>query len=62
MCAVMLPDGRWTHVPRTAALRGVSSPGGAGRLPALREHPDDARALALLVAHDAHGEPLLLEQ
>ena len=99
MCAIMLPDGRWTHVPASAAgfktpLRGSStsrapsgvrsaagatpsglrsaagatpsglrSAAGASRNPLrVHEHPDDTGAVALVVALDAHREPLLLEQ
>jgi hypothetical protein len=60
MCAVMLPDGRWTYVPTRS---GLSSPrSGRVETASPREHPDDRRAVAVLVAHDARAEPLLVEQ
>ena len=93
MCAIMLPDGRWTHVPHAVASgsrspernssSGSRSPernsswlrspernsswlrsaeGASRNQLAPVEHSDDARAVALLVAHDAHDEALVLEQ
>jgi hypothetical protein len=70
MCAVMLPDGRWTHVPRRAdfdtpplaATQSAAMRSGRVETASPSEHPDDRRAVALLVAHDLHDEALLLEQ
>ena len=83
MCAIMLPDGRWTHVPHAVAsgsrspernsswLRSperdpsswLRSAEGASRNQLAPVEPsDDARAVTLLVAHDAHDEALVLEQ
>ena len=73
MCAIMLPDGRWTHVPSRSAASGLgsaegnpswlrSAEGASRNQLAAAEHPDDTRAVPLIVALDPHREPLLLEQ
>ncbi len=72
MCGIMLPDGQWTHVPAPTAGRvAAQRPGPAGRVAAQRrietpasprEHPDDGRRVAVLVAQHAHGEARVGEQ
>ena len=62
MCGVMLADGRWAYVPDGAARTLGEGVGREAAGASAGEHPDDRGRVALLIAHDARDETLLLQK